>query len=288
MKQYLELLEKILSEGSEREERTGIGTLSIFGAQLRFDLNEGFPAVTTKKLAWKGVVSELLWFIEGSDDERRLAEIRFGKERGELTDLVKYKTIWTDNADHQGKNLGYENNEYKKLLGPIYGVQWRSWNKNDQLHQLIQNLKSNPMSRRHILSAWNVAEIESMALPPCHVMSQFYVDNQNRLSCHMYQRSADMFLGVPFNIASYALLTHILAKICDLKVGDFVHTFGDAHIYLNCIEQVKEQIKRKPLPLPRLEMPEIKTLDELQNISVDDFVLNNYRHHEALTAPMAI
>ena len=176
----------------------------------------------------------------------------------------------------------------KKLLGPIYGVQWRSWDKHDQLQQLIQNLKSNPMSRRHILSAWNVAEIESMALPPCHVMSQFYVDNQNRLSCHMYQRSADMFLGVPFNIASYALLTHILAKICDLKVGDFVHTFGDAHIYLNCIEQVKEQIKRKPLPLPKLLMPEIKALDDLQNVSVDDFILNNYLHHEALTAPMAI
>ena len=288
MKQYLELLEKILSEGSERQERTGIGTLSIFGAQLRFDLNEGFPAVTTKKLAWKGVVSELLWFIEGSDDERRLAEIRFGKDRAELADLAKYKTIWTDNADHQGKNLGYENSEYKKLLGPIYGVQWRSWDKHDQLHHLIQNLKSNPMSRRHILSAWNVAEIENMALPPCHVMSQFYVDNQNRLSCHMYQRSADMFLGVPFNIASYALLTHILAKTCDLKVGDFVHTFGDAHIYLNCIEQVKEQIKRKPLPLPKLQMPEIKTLEELQNVSVDDFVLHDYQHHEALTAPMAI
>ena len=288
MKQYLELLEKILSEGSERQERTGIGTLSIFGAQLRFDLNEGFPAVTTKKLAWKGVVSELLWFIEGSDDERRLAEIRFGKDRAELADLAKYKTIWTDNADHQGKNLGYENSEYKKLLGPIYGVQWRSWDKHDQLNQLIQNLKSNPMSRRHILSAWNVAEIENMALPPCHVMSQFYVDNQNRLSCHMYQRSADMFLGVPFNIASYALLTHILAKTCDLKVGDFVHTFGDAHIYLNCIEQVKEQIKRKPLPLPKLQMPEIKILKELQNASVDDFVLQNYQHHEALTAPMAI
>ena len=288
MKQYLELLEKILSEGSERQERTGIGTLSIFGAQLRFDLNEGFPAVTTKKLAWKGVVSELLWFIEGSDDERRLAEIRFGKDRAELADLAKYKTIWTDNADHQGKNLGYENSEYKKLLGPIYGVQWRSWDKHDQLHHLIQNLKSNPMSRRHILSAWNVAEIENMALPPCHVMSQFYVDNQNRLSCHMYQRSADMFLGVPFNIASYALLTHILAKTCDLKVGDFVHTFGDAHIYLNCIEQVKEQIKRKPLPLPKLQMPEIKILEELQNVSVDDFVLQDYQHHEALTAPMAI
>ena len=251
-----------------------------------------FPVPTVPESAvvraWKGVVSELLWFIEGSDDERRLAEIRFGKERGELTDLAKYKTIWTDNADHQGKNLGYENNEYKKLLGPIYGVQWRSWDKHDQLQQLIQNLKSNPMSRRHILSAWNVAAIENMALPPCHVMSQFYVDNQNRLSCHMYQRSADMFLGVPFNIASYALLTHILAKICDLKVGDFVHTFGDAHIYLNCIEQVKEQIKRKPLPLPKLQMPEIKTLEALQNASLDDFVLNNYQHHEALTAPMAI
>jgi thymidylate synthase len=270
MKQYLKLLEKILSEGSEREERTGVGTLSIFGAQLRFDLNEGFPAVTTKKLAWKGVVSELLWFIEGSNDERRLAEIRFGKDRSELTDLAKYKTIWTDNADHQGKNLGYENNECKKLLGPIYGVQWRSWDK------------------RHILSAWNVAEIENMALPPCHVMSQFYVDNQNRLSCHMYQRSADMFLGVPFNIASYALLTHILAKTCDLKVGDFVHTFGDAHIYLNCIEQVKEQIKRKPLPLPTLQIPDIRTLGDLQNSSVNDFVLKDYQHHEALTAPMAI
>ena len=148
-------------------------------------VNLELQVVTTKKLAWKGVVSELLWFIEGSDDERRLAEIRFGKERGELTDLAKYKTIWTDNADHQGKNLGYENNEYKKLLGPIYGVQWRSWDKHDQLHQLIQNLKSNPMSRRHILSAWNVAAIENMALPPCHVMSQFYVDNQDRLSCRI-------------------------------------------------------------------------------------------------------
>lgn len=288
MKQYLELLETILKEGTQREERTGIGTLSIFGSQLRFDLNKGFPAVTTKKLAWKGIVSELLWFIEGSDDERRLAEIRFGKDRGQLTNLEKYKTIWTDNANHQGVALGYENNNYKKLLGPIYGVQWRSWNQKDQLSELIENIQKNPMSRRHILSAWNVAEIEKMALPPCHVMSQFYVDNENRLSCQMYQRSADMFLGVPFNIASYALLTHIIAKICNLKVGDFVHTFGDAHIYLNCIEQVQEQIKRKPLPLPKLSIPDFKSLKELEDCGVDDFILVDYKHHAALSAPMAI
>jgi len=288
MKQYLELLETILTEGTQREERTGIGTLSIFGSQLRFDLNKGFPAVTTKKLAWKGIVSELLWFIEGSDDERRLAEIRFGKDRSQLTNLEKYKTIWTDNANHQGVALGYENNNYKKLLGPIYGVQWRSWNQKDQLSELIENIQKNPMSRRHILSAWNVAEIEKMALPPCHVMSQFYVDNENRLSCQMYQRSADMFLGVPFNIASYALLTHIIAKICNLKVGDFVHTFGDAHIYLNCIEQVQEQIKRKPLPLPKLSIPDFKSLKELEDCGVDDFILVDYKHHAALSAPMAI
>jgi thymidylate synthase len=288
MKQYLELLETILKEGTQREERTGIGTLSIFGSQLRFDLNKGFPAVTTKKLAWKGIVSELLWFIEGSDDERRLAEIRFGKDRSQLTNLEKYKTIWTDNANHQGVALGYENNNYKKLLGPIYGVQWRSWNQKDQLSELIENIQKNPMSRRHILSAWNVAEIEKMALPPCHVMSQFYVDNENRLSCQMYQRSADMFLGVPFNIASYALLTHIIAKICNLKVGDFVHTFGDAHIYLNCIEQVQEQIKRKPLPLPKLSIPDFKSLKELEDCGVDDFILVDYKHHAALSAPMAI
>ncbi|MEK9649993.1 MAG: thymidylate synthase [Gammaproteobacteria bacterium] len=288
MRQYLSLLEKILLEGSEREERTGVGTLSIFGAQLRFDLELGFPAVTTKKLAWKGVVSELLWFLEGSDDERRLAEIRFGKDRSELSDLTKYKTIWTDNADHQGKALGYENNQHRKLLGPIYGVQWRSWDNLDQLDELIRNIKNNPMSRRHILSAWNVGEIHKMALPPCHVMSQFYVDNQQRLSCHMYQRSADMFLGVPFNIASYALLTHVIAEICGLRVGHFVHSFGDAHIYLNCLEQVKEQLNRKPLPLPNLQMPKIGSLEELKKLSVDDFILQNYAPHEALSAPMAI
>ena len=288
MKQYLELLETILRDGIQREERTGIGTLSIFGSQLRFDLNKGFPAVTTKKLAWKGIVSELLWFIEGSDDERRLAEIRFGKDRSQLTNLEKYKTIWTDNANHQGVALGYENNNYKKLLGPIYGVQWRSWNQKDQLSDLIENIQNNPMSRRHILSAWNVAEIEKMALPPCHVMSQFYVDNESKLSCHMYQRSADMFLGVPFNIASYALLTHIIAKICNLNVGDFVHTFGDAHIYLNCVDQVEEQIKRKPLPLPKLSIPEFKSLKELEDCGVDDFILVDYKHHSALSAPMAI
>ena len=216
MKAYLDLLEYILENGDEKNDRTNTGTISSFGHQLDFDLEEGFPAMTTKSLAWKGVVSELLWFLEGSDDERRLAEIRFNKDRTELTDLNKYSTIWTDNADKQGKDLGYENNDSKKILGPVYGVQWRDWSGKDQIHDLIEGLKNNPDSRRHILSAWNVGEIEKMALPPCHVMSQFYI-NKGTISCHMYQRSADMFLGVPFNIASYALLLSILAEVLNLK-----------------------------------------------------------------------
>ena len=193
MKVYLELLKFILENGHEKDDRTNTGTLSSFGHQLEFDLSEGFPAITTKSLAWKGVVSELLWFLEGSNDERRLAEIRFGKSRNDLKDLNKYSTIWTDNADKQGKELGYENTETKKILGPVYGVQWRNWSGKDQLEELINNLKNNPDSRRHILSAWNVGEIHKMALPPCHVMSQFYIHN-DEISCHMYQRSADMFL----------------------------------------------------------------------------------------------
>ena len=211
MKAYLDLLSYIIENGEERDDRTNTGTLTSFGHQLEFDLEKGFPAVTTKSLAWKGVVSELLWFLEGSDDERRLAEIRFGKDRSELTNLEKYSTIWTDNADNQGKELGYENSEIKKILGPVYGAQWRNWSGKDQVSDLLKNLKNNPNGRRHILSAWNVGELEKMALPPCHVMSQFYV-SKNTISCHMYQRSADMFLGVPFNIASYALLLSIFGR----------------------------------------------------------------------------
>ena len=288
MKQYLELLEYILHHGDDRGDRTGTGVISSFGHQIRFNLEKGFPAVTTKSLAWKGVVSELLWFLEGSDDERRLAEIRFQKDRSELTDLSKFSTIWTDNADSQGIELGYENTEITKKLGPVYGVQWRNWGGVDQIKKLINDLQVNPNGRRHILSAWNVEKIDSMALPPCHVMSQFYVSKNGRLSCQMYQRSADMFLGVPFNIASYALLQSILANILNLTPGEFIHTFGDAHIYNNSIEQVKEQLKRVPKKLPRLIMPNLDSIDALNDCSVDDFVLEGYESHPALKAQMAI
>ena len=288
MKQYLELLDHILQYGEERGDRTGTGVISSFGHQIRFNLGDGFPAVTTKSLAWKGVVSELLWFLEGSDDERRLAEIRFQQDRAELKDLTKFSTIWTDNADNQGIELGYENNEITKKLGPIYGVQWRNWGGIDQIKKLLDDLRSDPGGRRHILSAWNVGQIESMALPPCHVMSQFYVSENGRLSCQMYQRSADMFLGVPFNIASYALLQSILANILNLIPGDFVHVFGDAHIYKNTIAQVKEQLSREPKKLPKLILPNIDSIESLKNFSVDDFILDGYESHPAIKAPMAI
>ena len=288
MKQYLELLDHILQYGEERGDRTGTGVISSFGHQIRFNLGDGFPAVTTKSLAWKGVVSELLWFLEGSDDERRLAEIRFQQDRAKLKDLTKFSTIWTDNADNQGIELGYENNETIKKLGPIYGVQWRNWGGIDQIEKLLDDLRSDPGGRRHILSAWNVEQIASMALPPCHVMSQFYVSENGRLSCQMYQRSADMFLGVPFNIASYALLQSILANILDLIPGDFVHVFGDAHIYKNSIAQVKEQLSREPKKLPKLILPNIDSIESLKNFSVDDFILDGYESHPAIKAPMAI
>lgn len=229
----------------------------------------------------------MLWFLEGSDDERRLAEIRFGKDRSELIDLSKYSTIWTDNADNQGKQLGYENTEYKKNLGPVYGVQWRNWGGIDQIANLLENLHKNPDGRRHILSAWNVGDIEKMALPPCHVMSQFYVNN-GTISCHMYQRSADMFLGVPFNIASYALLLCIFGKILNLKPKRFVHSFGDAHIYMNSVDQVKEQLSRTPMKPPELSIPQIDSLKDISNYEIDDFKLLNYEHHPAITAKMAI
>jgi len=287
MKAYLDLLQYILENGEHKDDRTNTGTISSFGHQLEFDLEEGFPAVTTKSLAWKGVVSELLWFIEGSDDERRLAEIRFGKDRTEITDLKKYSTIWTDNADNQGKELGYENTETKKILGPVYGVQWRNWGGKDQIKDLLKELKKNPDGRRHILSAWNLDELNKMALPPCHVMTQFYVHNDS-ISCHMYQRSADMFLGVPFNIASYALLLSIFGEILNLKPKRFIHSFGDAHIYKNSIDQVREQISRTPKPMPELVMPTINSIDDLKNFGIEEFALKNYDPHPPIKAKMAI
>jgi len=287
MRAYLDLLEYILENGEVRDDRTKTGTISSFGHQLKFDLSDGFPAVTTKSLAWKGVVSELLWFLEGSSDERRLAEIRYNKPRSELKDLSRFSTIWTDNANNQGEELGYINTDTIKELGPVYGVQWRNWSGTDQIKKLINDLKINPNGRRHILSAWNVNELDKMALPPCHVMSQYYISNDT-ISCHMYQRSADMFLGVPFNIASYALLLSILGNILDLKPKHFIHSFGDAHIYSNSIEQVKEQLSRKPLPLPKLEMPNISSIDEIKDLSIEDFKLEGYEHHPPIKAKMAI
>lgn len=297
MKQYHDALNHILTYGKNVNDRTGVGTRSIFGYQMRFDLNEGFPAVTTKRLAWRAVVGELLWFLEGSTDERRLAEITYEKPR---TELVGKSTIWTANADAQGRSLGYINTDTCKELGPVYGHQWRGFNGanlnkdsfdynegTDQIAWLIHEIKTNPDSRRLILSAWNPEQLSEMALPPCHTLAQFRVID-NKLSCQLYQRSADFGLGVPFNIASYALLTHMLAQICNLSVGDFVHTFGDAHIYLNHMDSINEQLKRELLPLPKLIMPVFNTLEELINTKVTDYVLDGYMHHPNINMDMAI
>ena len=283
MKAYIDLLKYILENGDKKEDRTNTGTISSFGHQLSFNLSDGFPAVTTKSLAWKGVVSELLWFLEGSSDERRLAEIRFNKDRSELTDLTRFSTIWTDNADNQGKKLGYENTEIKKELGPVYGVQWREWDGKDQVKDLLENLKNNPDSRRHILSAWNVGKIDTMALPPCHVMSQFYV-NDGTISCHMYQRSADMFLGVPFNIASYSLFTHMIARECNLQVGHFIHSLGDFHIYREHFDAVEIQLRRSPMELPTLNFE----TNNFFEYGINDFNLSNYNYHPKIEAPMNV
>lgn len=292
MKQYHDALQYVLDNGTEKTDRTGVGTRSIFGYQMRFDLTEGFPAVTTKRLAWKAVVGELLWFLEGSTDERRLAEITFDADR---TELVDKRTIWTDNADNQGKALGYVNTMFVKQLGPVYGHQWRNFDarsddrfgKVDQIEWLINEIKTNPDSRRLILSAWNPNQIDKMALPPCHTLSQFSVTD-GKLSCQLYQRSADMFLGVPFNIASYSLLTHILADICDLEVADFVWTGGDVHIYTTHVDQVRVQLERTPMDLPTLKMPNLNTLDDVLNSSVNDYVLMDYNPMPAIKAPMAV
>jgi thymidylate synthase len=264
MRQYLDLLDHVLKTGAEKTDRTGTGTRSVFGYQMRFNLEEGFPALTTKKLHLKSIIHELLWFIAGDTN------IKYLKDNG-----VK---IWDDWADKDGN------------LGPIYGYQWRSWPsgdgiKIDQLLNVVHSIKNNPDSRRHIVSAWNVGEIEKMALPPCHNMFQFYVAD-GKLSCQLYQRSADIFIGVPFNIASYALLTMMMAQVTGLKPGDFVHTFGDAHIYLNHIEQVKLQLTREPYPLPRMIInPEI---NDILKFRFEDFTLTDYTSHPHIKGEISV
>ena len=264
MQQYLDLLQYILDNGVEKSDRTGTGTKSCFGYQMRFDLQQGFPLVTTKKLHLKSIIYELLWFLKGETN------IAYLKEHG--------VSIWNEWANENGE------------LGPVYGKQWRSWEGADgkivdQVTDLIKQIKTNPDSRRLIISAWNVADLPKMALMPCHTLFQFYVAD-GKLSCQLYQRSADFFLGVPFNIASYALLTMMIAQVCDLEPGDFIHTFGDAHIYNNHIEQVNLQLSRKPLPLPTMKLnPSVKNIFDF---TFEDFTLENYQSHPAIKAPVAV
>lgn len=264
MKQYLDLMQHVLDNGTQKHDRTGTGTISVFGYQMRFNLQEGFPMVTTKKLHLKSIIHELIWFLQGDTN------IKYLKDNG--------VRIWDEWADANGN------------LGPVYGSQWRSWptpngGHIDQITQIINTIKNNPDSRRIIVSAWNVAEIENMALPPCHAFFQFYVAD-GKLSCQLYQRSADIFLGVPFNIASYALLTMMVAQVCGLEAGDFIHTFGDAHIYNNHLEQVKLQLSRDPKPLPTMKInPEVK---DIFDFKFEDFELVNYEAHPHIKGIVAV
>jgi thymidylate synthase len=264
MRTYLNLLEHVMKHGTRKEDRTGTGTLSVFGYQMRYDLAEGFPLVTTKKVHLRSIIHELLWFLKGDTN------IRYLKENG--------VSIWDEWADSDGN------------LGPVYGSQWRSWRGADgvvvdQITQVVEQIKKNPDSRRLIVSAWNVAEIPNMKLPPCHAFFQFYVAD-GRLSCQLYQRSADLFLGVPFNIASYALLTMMMAQVTGLQLGEFVHTLGDAHLYLNHLDQTREQLSREPRALPKMKMnPEVKSIFDFK---FEDFELVGYDPHPAIKAPVAV
>jgi thymidylate synthase len=264
MQAYLDLVKHILENGTDKSDRTGTGTRSVFGYQMRFDLNEGFPMVTTKKLHLRSIIHELLWFLKGETNTKYL------KDNG--------VSIWDEWADENGE------------LGPVYGKQWRSWTgadgkTHDQIVDLIQQIKKNPDSRRLIVSAWNVAELPKMALMPCHTLFQFYVAD-GKLSCQLYQRSADVFLGVPFNIASYALLTMMIAQVCDLQLGDFVHTFGDVHLYNNHFEQAQLQLTRTPFPLPQMKInPDVK---DIFGFTFEDFTLEGYQSHPAIKAPVAV
>lgn len=264
MKQYLDLMRDLLEQGTEKGDRTGTGTLSVFGRQLHFDLSEGFPLITTKKLHIKSIIVELLWFLRGDTN------VKFLHDHG--------VTIWDEWADEKGE------------LGPVYGHQWRSWpapdgRSIDQISLLIDQIKRNPNSRRHIVSAWNPAEVDQMALPPCHALFQFYVAD-GALSCQLYQRSADYFLGVPFNIASYALLTHMVAQQCDLRPGTFVWTGGDVHLYMNHIEQARTQLSRQPLPLPGLNIK--RKANSIFDYQLEDFEIINYQSHPSIKAPIAV
>jgi thymidylate synthase len=264
MEQYLQLIRSVKEKGVRRGDRTGVGTLGIFGYQMRFDLAAGFPAVTTKRLHFKSIIHELLWFLQGDTN------IAYLKQHG--------VRIWDEWADENGD------------LGPVYGYQWRSWpapdgGSIDQMARLVHQLKSNPNSRRHVVSAWNPADVDKMALPPCHCLFQFFVAD-GRLSCQLYQRSADIFLGVPFNIASYSLLTMMVAQVTGLAPGEFVHTLGDAHLYLNHLQQAEEQLQREPLPPPQMHLN--KQVQSLFDFSYDDFRLENYQHHPHIAAPIAV